>query len=159
MRKLVYGFMKAQGVVVENNAAPNGLSLQATTSHFTSFNSDINPPGLGRNGGGGGGGGSPEDFVCTLNLDLLGGEEGETYRYELRYFTRFSPSSGRPRDWQYDGTTLRHSIARGYAINATVKSDDGEGSATFGCGNNDEIFETITLGDQPPEFKHWDFSG
>lgn len=147
---------ESEGTVVENPMAPYGFSLQATTSHFTSFNSDINPPGLGR--GGSGGGNNLGDFVCTLNLDLLGGDVGETYKYELRYFIPRLPSSGRPRVWQYDGSSLRHNIARGYAINATVKSNDKEGSSTFGCGNDNEIFETITLGDQPPEFKHWDFA-
>ena len=147
---------EGEGTVVANPAAHNGLSLAATTSHFTTFNSDINPPGLSRSGGGGNGGGSgggsgnAEDHICELSIDLLGADIGERLSYTIVYYKPRWPSSSSQRDFVYDGSAITQVVLRGFVMTATVSNGEEEGATTFGC-NGEAINRTITIGDQPPE--------
>ncbi|WP_210247149.1 PKD domain-containing protein [Aliikangiella marina] len=145
---------ESEGQVIEDPLSPNGLSLQATTSHFTTFNSDINPPGLGRggSGGGGGSGGSGGSNVCRLSIDLIGAEVGENYLYSVVYSRPGWPASRSDRAFSYTGAPLGQNILRGYYVTITVSQGDTEGSSSFFC-NGADVNTSITLGDQPPEIK------
>jgi PKD repeat protein len=147
---------ESNGIVVEDPLSPNGLALSSQTTHFTAFNSDINPPGLSGAGGGGGGGGNSASYVCDLTLNILGAEIGERYQYNLVYSAAGWPPSRSTRSFIYDGSPITQKILKGFLITATVSNDEVEGSARFGC-NADEVIETVTLGDQPPEFVAWSF--
>ena len=139
---------ESDGQVVDNPLSPNGLALQATTTHFTAFNTDMNPPGLGR-GAGGGGGGSLESHICRMSIDLVGAEEGVKYQYTIVYSRPGWPASKRSRIFEYTGAQLTQNILAGFAVTVTVSKGPLEGSSSFIC-NGSDITTEITLGDQPP---------
>lgn len=149
---------ESNGTVVENPLAPNGLSLQGATTHFTSFNSDINPPGIGRgNGGGSGGGNGQSSGFCTLNVDLLDGEVNESYMYNIQYYLGGRPSSGRPREWVYDGSIISHRMVRNYPAYVRVVDKEGNsaaGAITCNTGNSD-VQLNLSFGDPQPEIRYF----
>ena len=139
---------ESDGQVVADPLTPNGFSLQATTSHFTTFNSDINPPGLGR-GDSGGSGGSTDSRVCNMKIDLIGAEIDQSYLYTIVYSRAGWPASKNSRGFVYDGSQIGQNILRGFYVTVTVSKGELEGSTSFFC-NGEDITQSITLGDQPP---------
>jgi len=149
---------ESEGVVVENPLSPNGLTLLATTTHFTSFNGDINPPGLNFGGpGGGGGSNNLEDYICRLTVNLLGAEEGKRYNYNLLYSRPGWPASARNRDFTYDGSAITQPILRGFIVDIFVTDGEVDGGTRVVCNSGQDIETTITLGDAPPEFVNFNF--
>ncbi len=148
---------ESNGSVVEDLTTPNGLALQGTTTHFTSFNADINPPGLNGQGGSGGGGGTPL-YVCNVEIDLIGAIEGSYYDYDVIYFAPGWPSSVRSRTLVYDGEPIQQGVLAGFVVKATIRKGEIEGSTTFSCGNPNELIRReISLGDAEPQFVDWSF--
>ena len=139
---------ESEGQVVDDPAAPNGLSLQATTTHFTSFNTDMNPPDLGRVPPSGGG--STRAYLCAMSIDLIGAEEGQDYLYSIAYTRPGWPVSRNSRAFTYTGDRLTQRILRGFAVTITVSQDELEGSSTFIC-NGPSVETIVTLGDALPE--------
>lgn len=150
---------ESEGQVVSNPRSPSQLALVATTSHFTTFNVDINPPGLLRQplGESGNPTGDPENLFCALTLELLGAEQGKYYEYVLTQSTRFMPATRRSRSFVYQGQPIRHRLYRYSNAHALVYNKDIDGQTDFACGNADAINASITLGDVPPEFIDWNF--
>ena len=144
---------ESEGVVTENPVSPNGLSLKATTTHFTAFNGDINPPGL----SGGGGGGNSEDFICRLSVNLLGAIEGKRYKYSVVYSRPGWPASGSSREFTYDGSVISQPILRGFLVDILITDGEVDGSSRISCNSGGEIETTITLGDAEPEFISFSF--
>lgn len=124
--------------------------MQASTTHFTTFNSDINPPGLGRGNAGDGDGGSANNRICDMKIDLLGADLEEHYLYTIVYSAPGYPASQNRRGFNYNGDQLGQNILRGFYVTATVSNPEVEGSTSFFC-NGDDMLRTITLGDAPPE--------
>ncbi len=149
---------ESNGVVVENPIAPNELVLQANTSHFTAFNADINPPGLGGGSGGGASGGNLEDHICRLSVNLLGAEEDKRYNYQIIYSRAGWPTSSRNRDFTYQGGALTQPILKGFLLDIIVSDGEIEGSTRVNCASSAEVETTITLGDAPPEFINFIFT-
>ncbi|MDC0603572.1 PKD domain-containing protein [Aliiglaciecola sp.] len=137
---------ESDGQVIADPIAPNGLALEATTSHFTTFNSDINPPGLGRGAPSSGG---SNNYVCNMSIDLIGANIDEKYLYTIAYSRAGWPASKNSRFFTFEGNPLGQNILRGFYVTTTVSNGEVEGSTSFFCDGSN-INRTITLGEQAP---------
>lgn len=113
------------GQIVEDKAAPNGLSVRATTSHFTRFNCDINPPLMYRTNSfsgsaNGSGGRSSPDFV-NVEVNIVGATIGQEYIY-TNSIQVFGATSRRSRSFVYDGSNISFKTMRNINIGARVTS-------------------------------------
>jgi len=142
------------GTVIANAVAPNGMSMQAQTSHFSTFNSDFFP------GSPGGGGGlssfSYQYGVCQITFSIIGGEVGKDMNYDLQIQV---PGWGViNREWSlpYDGDTNTFPIARRVPMSYKISQNDLTAEANVSCAENErEKFVSVTLQETPPTFSQW----
>ncbi|MDD1779903.1 hypothetical protein LRP49_01720 [Enterovibrio sp. ZSDZ35] len=148
---------ESNGFVEKNAATPTGWALRATTSHFTTFNCDINPPGLTRNlsvNGGGGGGSRSRAENATVSIQLDGAAEGQRYLYEHRMFIPGLGASSRAREFTYTGNNIEFTTRKGVTVSATITdlSNTDRRSGDSEVVSSDPTLMYIDLGDIPLEF-------
>jgi len=148
---------QSEGKLVADQSMPNGIGVETTTSHFTRFNCDINPPGLFRNQGFSGGddasGGREEPSYVEVIVRITGAEIGKKYSYNHRVYA-FGSISSRSRTFFYNGTDISFQSFKDITVRATITDvfdPEISGSDTAVTTDNPTVLN-IELSEQPPRF-------
>jgi len=148
---------QSEGKLIADKSMPNGIGVETTTSHFTRFNCDINPPDLFRNQGFSGGddasgGRKPPGYVNVV-VSMTGAEIGKRYSYSHGVYA-FGTISRRSRIFTYDGSAISFKSFKGITIHATITDvldPEISGSDTAVTENSPTLLN-IDLSESPPRF-------
>ncbi len=138
------------GTVVENPSVASGFSLNAQTSHFSSFNIDAWASfGGGGAGGGSGGGSGGGKGSCRLTLNVTGADETRSINITLQ------STNSTIRRTILDGI-LNGPIPRGVNVTATAIQGDRAAAMNFICSDEQDAIQIeLVLELEAPEFISW----
>ena len=139
------------GIVIANAVAPNGMSMQAQTSHFSTFNSDwfaskqgvINTL-------------SAQYGQCDITFSVIGGEIGKDINYTFKMRIPLWGSFTRSWSLPYNSDPISLVNARRVPMVFEVSQNGLTAEADAICAETEsEKFVSLTLQETPPTFVQW----
>ena len=142
------------GIVVTNPLSPQGFSIRAATSHFSTFNADFYS---GTSGGGGSGISGNIDFeICDITINLIGAIQGQemTLDFSMKIFNWGLIS--RSRTFIYQNQQLDFELVKGLTMDYNISQNQDNASEKIHCASNeDSKIITMVLTEKEPEFTSW----
>ena len=140
---------EGEGTIIANPITQSGLSLKASTSHFTWFNTDSWANSLS-----GSGNGSAAIAPCTMSVNIVGLTFGENFEFKLTNGFLSGPTSSLSSTMTFNDEPISARVPGGALIAVSLLRGEQRVSRNVACFAS-EISVTMTIPEAAPEFGDW----